>query len=75
MEKISRQRFIQIAVAVIVVCAVIFLLRNGGGNNTEKLLLGDWYERNSSRVFVSLYDNGSCKVAGDYGLGKVVDRE
>lgn len=70
MEKISRERFIKIVVAVVVICAAIFLFRNAGGNNTEKLLLGDWYMEGYSRLEYAIYDDGSCQVRSGYGLGK-----
>lgn len=70
MEKISRRRLIQVVVAAVVICAAIFLFRSMGGNNTEKLLLGDWYMEGDSRVFFTLYDNGTSKIRYDYGLGK-----
>lgn len=71
MEKISRKSIILIAGAVVIVCCVaISLLGNGGGTNKEKLLLGDWYWEGDDRVSFTLYDDGSCKVRNDYGLGK-----
>lgn len=49
---------------------IILLLSQCGGGSVEDNLVGSWYlERNGSYMF-TLYDDGTCKIDGEYGAGK-----
>lgn len=36
----------------------------------KKLVLGDWYMSGNDYISFSIYDDGTSKIHGDYGLGK-----
>lgn len=43
----------------------------------EELMSGDWYLQGDDRLSLSLYDDGTCQIRGDYGQGKwsIVDED
>lgn len=68
MKNITRRGFLQLAAAAALVCAAAPL--TGCGKNVKKLVLGDWYMDWSESPIYSIYDDGTCKLRGDYGLGR-----
>ena len=66
--KLERRKFLQIMGAAVVVCAAGRL--TGCGKNVKKLVLGDWYMSGNDYISFSIYDDGTSKIRGDYGLGK-----
>lgn len=66
--KLERRKFLQIMGAAVVVCAAGGL--TGCGKNVKKLVLGDWYMSGNDYISFSIYDDGTSKIRGDYGLGK-----
>ena len=66
--KLERRKFLQIMGAAVVVCAAGGL--TGCGKNVKKRVLGDWSMSGNDYISFSIYDDGTSKIRGDYGLGK-----
>lgn len=56
------------ALAALAVLLACFLTACGGTKNYQEKILGSW-GKDGERV-ISFYDDGTCDIAGDYGLGK-----
>lgn len=54
-------------VNISVILATCFLV--ACGTNMEEELQGAWYREGSSKSAFTLYSDGSCEIAGEYGTG------
>ena len=62
-------KILKIGALALVVVLIVVLLSKCGGGSVEDNLVGSWYlERNGSYMF-TLYDDGTCKIDGEYGTG------
>ena len=52
---------------VLMLCMTLFL--SACGKNYEKQLVGTWYREGDSSTAFTLYDDGTCEIAGEYGTG------
>lgn len=59
-----------VASALIVVAIVIAAFIMFGGRSYEKQLVGSWYREGDSRPVFTLYDDGTCEIAYEYGTGR-----
>lgn len=57
-------------IALIVISLALFLTACAGAGSMEKKLAASWYHENSSTAAFTLYDDGTCEIAGEYGIGK-----
>lgn len=62
-------KWFRICALALVMVLIILLFSRCGGGSVEDNLVGSWYlERNGSHMF-TLYDDGTCKIDGEYGTG------
>ena len=57
--------------AVALLLALVLSLA-GCGKSLEKQLVGSWYLEGRSDPAFTFFDDGSCKIQGEYGTGKWV---
>lgn len=48
---------------------VLSLILTACGGGLEKKLMGSWYLESDSKPQFTLYDDGTCEIAGEYGTG------
>lgn len=57
----------KMSVIVSMLCMVILFV--ACGTNLGEELQGSWYREGSSKSAFTLYSDGSCEIAGEYGTG------
>lgn len=65
-EKIMKTK----RVGAIVLLLVLVLSLAGCGKSLKKQLVGSWYLEGRTEPAFTFYDDGSCKIQGEYGTGK-----
>lgn len=59
----------KVALLALAVLFIVLLVTKCSGGSVESKLVGTWYlEKNDSYAF-TLYDDGTCKIDGEYGTG------
>lgn len=48
---------------------VISLLTSCSGSSSKSKMCGTWYREGSNKMSFELYDDGTCKIANEYGTG------
>ena len=56
-------------VGAIALLLALVLSLAGCGKSLEKQLVGSWYLEGRSDPAFTFYDDGSCKIQGEYGTG------
>lgn len=75
MKEITRRNFLRMATIAVLISGMGML--SSCGKSKEELMSGDWYLQGDDRLSLSLYDDGTCQIQGDYGQGKwsIVDED
>ena len=75
MKEITRRNFLRMATIAVLISGMGML--SSCGKSKEELMSGDWYLQGDDRLSLSLYDDGTCQIRGDYGQGKwsIVDED
>ena len=68
MKEITRRNFLRMATIAVLISGMGML--SSCGKSKEELMSGDWYLQGDDRLSLSLYDDGTCQIRGDYGQGK-----
>ena len=70
-KKRHLKRSVKIALCLLMVFSIVLIVISilpRDGKAYSKNILGTWYYENGDIAF-SLYDDGSCEISGEYGLG------
>lgn len=54
---------------IMITIFMLLLVGCSGKADYESRLVGTWYTKGSSEAAFSLYDDGTCEIAGEYGTG------
>lgn len=63
-------KLIKIGTLALVVVLIIVLFSKCVGGSVEDMLVGSWYTSEYDSLAFVLYDDGTCKLDGEYGTGK-----
>ena len=66
----GNDRLLRIGTLALVVVLIIVLFSRCGGGSIEDMLVGSWYTAEYDSLAFVLYDDGTCKLDGEYGTGK-----
>lgn len=55
--------------ALAVLFIVLLVTKCAGGGSVESKLVGTWYFGKNDSYAFTLYDDGTCKIDGEYGTG------
>lgn len=64
MDKVKR-----ILTMLLCACLMATMLFGCGSKNYEKKLAASWYVEGESTPSFTLYDDGTCKIDNEYGIG------
>ncbi len=63
-------KWLRIGALAVVVVLIIVLFSKCASGNVEDMLVGSWYTTEYDSLAFVLYDDGTCKLDGEYGTGK-----
>ena len=63
-------KWLRIGALALVVVLIIVLFTKCVGGSVEDMLVGSWYTAEYDSLAFVLYDDGTCKLDGEYGTGK-----